>query len=57
MEEKIDLEFIKKSFKYALLRMEELDLSNWGSYELKQKRIAEVREKQQKTLEILKKLK
>lgn len=47
----LDIEFIKESFKWALMRMEDLHISNWGSYEQKVKRIEETKKRQQELLQ------
>ena len=51
-----DFNFVKEAFYYALLRMEELPLRKWGSLELKNQSIKEVREQQQKVLEKLERM-
>jgi len=54
---KSDMEFIRQTFKYAMLRMEELPAEvTWGSYKTKYKRIEEVQQKQGEILEKLVKL-
>lgn len=51
------MEFIRQTFKYAMLRMEELPAEvTWGSYKTKYKRIEEVQQKQGEILEKLVKL-
>jgi hypothetical protein len=51
-----DIDFMKQSFYYAMLRMEDLDISNWGSYEIKRRRIQDTKQRQKEILNKLKKL-
>jgi len=46
-----EIEFIKRSFKYALDRMKDLPNEIWGSYEEKIKKISETEKKQRELLE------
>jgi len=47
---KSDLEFIKQQFNWSIMRMTELDIKHWGSYEIKLKRIKETEERQRQIL-------
>jgi hypothetical protein len=56
MENKItkeDVDFIKTSFIYAMERMESLDISHWGDYKTKYRRIQEVKTQQWEILDKL----
>ena len=53
---KEDIEFIDTSFKYALMRMEELGVENWGDHDTKQQRIIETKQQQFEILEKLRKM-
>ncbi len=45
-----EIKFIKEAFKWALFRMEELPIENWGTYEIKAKRIRETKEEQDRII-------